>query len=234
MSIHIGAEKGQVAPIVLMPGDPLRAKFFAETLLEDAVCFNEVRGMLGFTGTYRGQQISTMGSGMGIPSFSIYMTELVQEYDVKTVIRVGTCGAFQPDLQLGDVVLAVSASTDSNVNRLRFGGRDFAPHASFDLLLRAYEVAQARGVKVRAGGVFSGDTFYDDDPDAWKLWAGYGVLAVDMETSALYTLAAKHGISALAILTVSDNLATHALASSEERERGYGRMAEIALEAVTA
>lgn len=234
MSIHIGAEKGQIAPTVLMPGDPRRAKFFAETLLEDATCFNEVRGMLGYTGFYKGIPISTMGSGMGIPSFSIYMTELVQEYGVQTVIRVGTCGALQPDLQLGDVILAMSASTDSSANRLRFNGKDFAPHASFDLLSRAHSAAQARGMQVRVGNVFSGDTFYDDDPDWWKLWSDYGVLAVDMETSALYTLGAKFGVSTLAIMTVSDNLVNKTLAPSDERERGYSRMAEIALNVVTA
>lgn len=233
MSIHIGAEKGQIAPTVLMPGDPRRAKFFAETFLADATCFNEVRGMLGYTGFYKGIPISTIGSGMGIPSFSIYMTELVQEYGVETVIRVGTCGALQPDLQLGDMILAVSASTDSNVNRLRFGGLDFAPHASFDLLMKAHQVATARGMNVRTGGVLSGDTFYEDNPDWWKLWAGYGVLAVDMETSALYTLGAKFGVSVLAIMTVSDHHVTHALAPSDERERGYSGMAEIALEVVT-
>ena len=230
MSIHIGAEKGQIAPIVLMPGDPRRAQFFAETLLEDAACFNEVRGMLGYTGSFNGKRISIMGSGMGIPSFSIYMTELVRFYGVKTVIRVGTCGALQADLKLGDVILAMSASTDSNVNRLRFKGMDYAPHPDFELLRKAHSAAQARGLNVRVGNVFSGDTFYDDDPDWWKLWADYGVLAVDMETSALYTLGAKLGVATLALMTVSDSLVEHREAPAGERERGYSLMAEIALE----
>ena len=232
MSIHIGAAKGDIAPTVLMPGDPMRAKFFAETFLEDAVCFNQVRGMLGYTGTHRGRRISTMGSGMGVPSFSIYMNELVMEYDVKTVIRVGTCGAFLPELKVGDVVMAMAASTDSHVNRLRFGGMDFAPNANFDLLLKAFNAVRARGLTAHVGNVFTGDTFYAEDPDWWKIWADHGVLACDMETNALYTLAARHGVAALAIMTVSDNLATGELATADQRERNFPLMAEIALEIV--
>ncbi|MGC9469572.1 MAG: purine-nucleoside phosphorylase [Anaerolineae bacterium] len=231
MSIHIGADPGQIAPTILLPGDPLRAKFFAETLLEDVVCFNRVRNMLGFTGRYGGQPVSVMGTGMGMPSHAIYVNELIAEYDVTTLIRVGTCGAMQPDLNLGDILLAMTASTDSQMNRLRFGGMDYAPAASFELLHAAYQAAQERGVEVRVGGILSSDIFYNDDPDWWKLWAAYGVLAAEMETNALYTLAAKFGVRALAVLTVSDNVVTGEQASAEERERAYRPMAEIALAA---
>lgn len=230
MSIHIGASKGEIAPSILLPGDPLRAKFIAETLLEEPACFNEVRGMLGFTGTYQGKRVSVMGTGMGIPSHSIYINELIAEYDVKTLIRVGTCGALQPDLKIGDVVLAMSASTDSHVNRLRFDGMDFAPTANFELLMKAYEAARAGGAEVRVGNILSSDTFYHDDPESWKRWAAFGVLAVEMETAGLYTLAAKLKVDALSILTVTDNLTTDERVSSEQRERGFSRMAEIALE----
>ncbi|NQS91263.1 MAG: purine-nucleoside phosphorylase [Chloroflexi bacterium] len=230
MSIHIGAKQGQIAPTILLPGDPLRAKHIAETMLEDAVCFNEVRGMLGFTGTYKGRPVSVMGSGMGIPTLSIYVHELVTEYNVKTLIRVGTCGAFQPDLEIGDIVLAMAASTDSHINRLRFEGMDFAPTASFQLLLKAYETAKEFGSSVYAGSIFSGDTFYGDDPDSWKKWAAFGALVVDMETSGLYTLAAKFKVDALSVLTVSDSLVSGEEASAQQREKGFTQMAKIALE----
>ena len=230
MSIHIGAEAEQIAPTVLMPGDPLRAKHFAETLLEDPECFNQVRGMLGYTGLYQGKRVSVMGSGMGIPSLAIYVNELVTKYGVKTLIRVGTCGAFLPDLQVGKIVLAMTASTDSQTNKLRFNEMDFAPAADFDLLLKAYQAAEKRGVDVRVGSVLSSDTFYYDDPGWWKIWAAHGVLACEMETSGLYSLAAKFGVDALAILTVSDNLVTEEDATAEQRERDFSLMAEIALE----
>ena len=230
MSTHIGAKKGEIAEVVLMPGDPIRAKNFAETLLENAICFNEVRGMLGFTGIYHKKRVSIMGSGMGIPTLSIYVNELFMEYGVKTIIRVGTCGALQPDLKLGEIVLAMSASTDSNINRLRFNGMDYAPTADFDLLLKAYEAADSRGLKVRVGNILSGDSFYQDDPDYWKIWAQYGSLVVEMESAGLYTLAAKYKAKALSILTVSDSLVTHESAPAEVREKGYPTMAKIALE----
>jgi purine-nucleoside phosphorylase len=230
MSIHIGAEQGQIAKTVLMPGDPLRAKHIAETFLDNVFCYNNVRGMLGFTGDYQGKRISVMGSGMGIPSFSIYAHELINEYQVKTLIRVGTCGALQADLGVGDIVLAMSASTDSHVNKIRFNGRDYAPTANFDLLLKAYETAQDLGLKPSVGGIFSSDTFYNDDEDWWKQWAEFGALVVEMETAGLYTLAAKFNANALAILTVSDNIITGEKASSEQREKGFMQMAQLALE----
>jgi len=230
LSIHIGAEQGQIASTVLLPGDPLRAKHIAETMLEDAICFNEVRGMGGYTGRYGDKRVSVMGSGMGMPTLSIYVNELVTEYHVESLIRVGTCGAFLPHLKVGDIVLAMTASTDSHINRLRFGGRDFAPAADFDLLLKAYEAARDRGIKVHVGGILSGDTFYNDDPDWWNIWAAYGVLVCEMETNALYTLAAKLKVSALSVLTVSDSLVTGEAATAEQREKHFPQMAEIALE----
>lgn len=230
MSVHIGAKKGDVAESILLPGDPLRARFIAETLLEDPVCFNEVRGMLGFTGRYRGKRVSVMGTGMGVPSHSIYVHELIVEYGAKTLLRAGTCGALQPDLAIGDVVLAQAASTDSQINKIRFEGQDFAPVASFRLLLSAYEAAEKRGMNVRVGGVLTSDTFYHDDPDSWRKWAAFGALVVEMETAGLYTLAAKFGVEALSILTVSDSLVTEEATTSEERERGFSRMAELALD----
>ncbi|MCK5245676.1 purine-nucleoside phosphorylase, partial [Candidatus Bipolaricaulota bacterium] len=221
MSIHIGAKPGDIAPSVRLPGDPLRAKFIAETLLEDATCFNEVRGMLGFTGTCQGKRVSVMGTGMGVPSHSIYVNELISEYGAKTLIRVGTCGGLQPDLEIGDIVLAMAASTDSHINRLRFDGMDFAPTASFNLLLKAYEAAKVGNVNVRVGNILTSDTFYHDDPESWKQWAAFGVLVVEMETAGLYTLAAKFGVDALSILTVTDNLISGVKATSEEREKTF-------------
>jgi purine-nucleoside phosphorylase len=229
MSVHIGAKPGQIAPTVLLPGDPLRAKYFAETLLEDAICFNEVRGMLGYTGSYQGRQVSVMGSGMGIPSISIYANELISEYGVRRLIRVGTCGALQPDLKIGDVLLAQAVSTDSQTNHLRFGGMDYAPFSSFNLLLKAYQAAEVQGIPVKVGGILSGDTFYMEGDDWWKIWAEYGILAVEMESSALFTLAAKFKVEALSILTVSDSLVTEERASAQQREQGFSRMAKLAL-----
>jgi purine-nucleoside phosphorylase len=233
MSIHIGAERGQVAEAVLLPGDPLRARFVAETYLEKAVCYSQVRGMLGFTGLYKGKRVSVQGTGMGIPSISIYAHELIADYGARRLIRIGTCGVLQADIELGEVILALTASTDSSMNRLRFHGADFAPAASFELLLRAWRIAGARKVTVRVGSVLTSDIFYADDPDFWKLWARYGVLAAEMETAALYTIAAGSGVEGLSILTASDSLVTGATASTESRQQGYTAMMEIALEAAT-
>jgi purine-nucleoside phosphorylase len=230
MSYHIAAQPGQIAPTILLPGDPMRAKFIAETFFTDAFCFNTIRGMLGFTGEYQGKRVSVMGTGMGMPTLSIYVNELINDYGVTTLMRVGTCGAFQPYLKVGDLILPMTSSTNSQVNRLRFNGMDYAPAASFPLLLKAYEAAQARGANVYVGGIFSSDTFYTDDPGWWKFWAGYGLLATEMETTALYTLAAKFHVAALTILTVSDSLATGEFATAEQRERNFPLMAEIALE----
>ena len=230
MSNHIGAKQGQIASTVLLPGDPLRAKNIAETMFEDIICFNNIRGMLGFTGNYHGKQVSVMGSGMGIPSSAIYIHELFSEYQVKNIIRVGTCGALQPELKIGDLILAMSASTDSHINKLRFNGTDFAPTANFDLLLNAYQFAKSRELNVHVGSILSSDTFYTDEQDHWGKWMQFGTLVVEMETAGLYTLAAKFNTRALAILTVSDSLITHESASAEQREKNFPRMAEIALE----
>lgn len=239
MSIHIGAEPGQIAPTVLLPGDPMRARFIAETFFEDAVCFNEVRGMLGYTGQYQGTRVSVMGTGMGMPSHSIYVHELIAEYGARTLIRVGTCGAIKSGLAIGDVILAQAASTDSQLNRRRFGGLDYAPAASFDLLRRAHDTAVARGAQVHVGGILSSDTFYQDgvEPAAagnwWDLWSAFGILAVEMESSALYTIAARFGVEALSMLTVSDNIPDGQVATAEQRERGFPLMVELALATVT-
>ena len=230
MSIHIGAKQGDIANTILLPGDPLRAKFVAETFLEDIVCYNEVRGMFGFTGTYKGKRVSVQGTGMGIPSISIYANELITEYGVQNLIRIGTCGAMQEDIQLKDVILAMSASTDSSMNKIRFNNMDFAPTASFPLLLKAYNNAVQEDIPVKVGNILSTDTFYGDNPDDWKHWAEFGVLAVEMEAAALYTLAAKYKVNALAILTVSDSLITHELTTAEERQKTFRKMIEIALE----
>lgn len=230
MSIHIGAKAGEIAKTVLLPGDPLRAKYIAENILEKANCYNEIRGMHGFTGTYKGKKVSVQGTGMGIPSISIYVSELISDYQVSNLIRVGTCGSIQSYLKLRDVILVMAASTDSQVNKLRFRGMDFAPSASFDLLQNAYEVARARKIPLKVGNVLSTDTFYDDNPDSWKIWAEYGILALEMETAALYTLAARFRANALSILTVSDEILSGKRASAGEREKSFARMVEIALE----
>jgi purine-nucleoside phosphorylase len=191
MSVHLEARADEIAPVVLLPGDPLRAQFIAEQLLEGAVRHNQVRNALGYTGQFRGARISVQSTGMGMPSFSIYAHELLASYGARVLIRVGTCGALQAGLRVRDVILAMSASTDSAMNRQRLGDVDFAPTADFELLRRAYELAGARDVAVRVGSVLTSDAFYPDDEDWWKRWARYGVLAAEMETSALYTLAAR-------------------------------------------
>ena len=230
MSIHINAPAGAVAETVLLPGDPLRAKFIAETYLQDVSCYNEVRGMLGFTGTYKGRRLSVQGTGMGIPSIAIYASELIAEYGVKNLMRVGTCGAMQAHIRIRDLVLAQCASTDSSFNRNVFGGWDYAPTADFRMLRNAYDQAQSRGVNPHVGNVFSSDVFYRDDKTITNLLTKYGVLAVEMETTALYTLAAKHGATALSILTVSDHLITGEVTTPQERQTTFQSMMEIALE----
>ncbi|MCL7748202.1 purine-nucleoside phosphorylase [Halalkalibacter alkaliphilus] len=232
MSVHIGAKQGEIAETILLPGDPLRAKYIAETFLEDAVCYNEVRGMLGFTGTYKGERISVQGTGMGVPSISIYINELMQEYNVQNLVRVGTCGAIQKDVKVRDVILAMSASTDSQMNRLTFGGVDFAPTANFDLLKQAYDAGLEKGLNLKVGNVFTADMFYNDNAELEK-WAKYGILAVEMESAALYTLASKFGRRALSVLTVSDHILTGEETTSEERQTTFSDMMEVALEAVT-
>ena len=229
-TLHIGAEKGQIAETILLPGDPLRAKYIAETFLEDVVQYNNVRGMLGFTGTYKGKRISVQGTGMGIPSIGIYSHELISEFGVKNLIRIGTAGSYQEDLKLRDVVIAMSASTDSAINKLRFNGADYAPTANADMVFKAYEIAKEKGMNVKAGNVFTSDTFYGDDPEAWKKWAKFGVLCVEMETAQLYTTAAKLGAKALTLLTISDSFITSEVTTAEERQTTFNDMIVVALE----
>ena len=230
MSVHISAKLGEIAETVLLPGDPLRAKYIAETFLENAQIYNEVRNMFGYTGTYKGKPISVQGTGMGVPSISIYVNELINSYDVKHLIRVGTAGAIQKDVKVRDVILAMSASTDSQMNRLTFGGIDYAPTANFDLLLKAYQAGMAKGLQVKVGNVFTADHFYNDNSDLEK-WAKYQILAIEMETAALYTLAAKFGRQALSVLTISDHIITGEETTAEERQTTFNDMIEVALEA---
>jgi len=230
MSIHIEAKEGDIASTVLLPGDPLRAKYIAENFLTDAICYNEVRGMYGYTGTYKGKRISVQGTGMGIPSISIYLNELITNYKAKNLIRIGSCGSMQADIKIRDVILAMSASTDSHINKIRFNGMDYASTANFGLLKKAYDIALEKDISVKVGSVLTTDTFYHDDPNSWKHWANYGVLAVEMETAVLYTLAAKFKVNALSILTVSDSLVTKEETTSEERQKTFNQMVELALE----
>jgi purine-nucleoside phosphorylase len=235
MSTHIGAEPGQIAPRILLPGDPLRAKWIAETYLEDPVCYSTVRNMLGFTGRYQGVEISVQGTGMGMPSASIYAHELITEYGVRTLIRVGSCGALAESLGLRDVIAAIGASTDSAMNRMRFDGLiDYAPVADFGLLRAAVDVAERRGVAMRVGPIAAADAFYNARPDLYQALADHGVLAVEMETAALYTIAAQFGARALTILTVSDIIASGERLDALAREQSFGQMAEIALDTTVA
>ncbi len=227
---HIGANKGDIAETILLPGDPLRAKYIAETFLEDVVQYNNVRGMLGFTGTYKGKRVSVQGTGMGVPSIGIYTHELINEYGVKNLIRIGTAGSIQENIKIRDVVIAMSASTDSAINKLRFNGADYAPTASAELFLKAHEIGVKKGLSMKAGNILTSDTFYGDDPEAWKKWAKFGVLCVEMETAQLYTTAAKFGVNALTLLTISDSLVTGEVTSAEERQTTFNDMIEVALE----
>jgi purine-nucleoside phosphorylase len=232
MSIHIGAKENDIAPAILLPGDPLRAKYIAENLLEKSVCYNEIRGMLGYTGYYKGNKVSVQGTGMGIPSLSIYVNELIREYHVKTLIRVGTCGAMAPQLKIRDIILAMCASTDSNVNKLRFGQFTYAPTASFRLLNKAFQIAKEKGIDPLVGSILSSDLFYNDHPEMIQKFSDYGVLAAEMETSELYTLAAKYQVDALSILTVSDHIVSGEHTTAAERQNSFVKMVEIALETI--
>ena len=229
MSTHIAAAPGEVADTILLPGDPLRAEWIAQTYLEDVACYSRTRNMLGFTGSYRDRRISVQGTGMGQPSLGIYVHELLTSYGTRTLIRVGSCGALVPELALRDVVIAMSACTDSSANRLRFEGIDFAPTADFGLLRACVAEAERASVPVHVGPVAAWDSFYSDRPELLMRLGEYGVLAVEMETAVLYTLAAKHRARALTICTVSDNLVSGAAISAVDRERSFTAMAEVAL-----
>lgn len=231
MSIHIGANQGEIAEAILLPGDPLRAKYIAENYLENVSLYNEVRGMYGYTGIYKGERVSVQGSGMGVPSISIYVNELIQNYGVKKLIRVGTCGALKKEVNIRDLILAQGATTDSQTNRMVFLGIDYAPLADFQLLKTAYEIGSDKGKNIRVGNVFTSDAFYrDNGQQINELLAQHNVLAVEMETTALYTLAAKYDCKALSILTVSDHAITGEATSAEERQTTFHEMMEIALD----
>ncbi len=234
MSTHIGAEPGQVAPRALFPGDPLRARWIAEEFLDGAECYSRVRNMLGFTGSYRGEQVSVQGSGMGQPSMAIYANELFRDYDVQQLVRVGSCGALTEAVRIRDVVLAISAATDSAMNRHRFHGFDYAPTADFALLRTAHDAIVARGGTPVVGQVFTSDSFYHPRPELTTHLVEHGVVAVEMEASALYTLAAGYRRRALALCTVSDHIVTGEETTSQEREQTFAEMVELALEAMLA
>ncbi len=232
MSSHLNAKKGEIADAVLLPGDPLRAKWIAETFLKDAYCYSEVRGMLGFTGTYEGKRVSVQGSGMGIPSALIYIHELIEDYGVKEIVRVGTAGSYQQQLKIRDLVLAMAASTSSSINNIPFNQQSFAPTADYGLFRKAVAYAEDRGMPFKAGNVLSEDKFYNEDPDRYKLWASYGVLCAEMESAGLYTTAAKHGVKALSILTISDSKVTGEHCTHDEREHDFELMVQMALSIV--
>jgi purine-nucleoside phosphorylase len=231
MTIHIGAQPGDIAETVLIPGDPYRAKWAAETFLTDARLVNEVRGMLGFTGTWNGHPVTIQGSGMGMPSLSIYANELIRDYGAKTLIRIGSCGGMQPHVGIRDVIIAMTASTLSTPSRGIFKELNFAPCADWSLLRAAVTAAEMKGTKTHVGGIYSSDVFYDERPDLNEQMTRHGILGVEMEAAELYNLAARHSVRALAILTVSDHLQTGEALPAEDRERSFGDMVEIALTA---
>lgn len=229
MSIHLEANKGDIAESVLLPGDPMRAKWIAETFLENAICYNDVRSMLGFTGTYKGKRISVQGTGMGIPSALIYCHELINFYGVKNLIRVGSAGSYQKDIKIRDIVIAMAASSTSGINNSRFINADYSPTANYELFMKAALYAKSKNINIKAGNVLSTDEFYEDDFDSYKKWAEFGVLCVEMEAAGLYTIAAKYNVKALAILTISDSLVTKEKTTSDERESTFNTMIDIAL-----
>lgn len=229
MSLHIEAKKGDIAETVLLPGDPIRAKWIAETFFENPKLYNDVRGMLGYTGTYKGKRVSVQGTGMGIPSALIYCHELITDYGVKNLIRVGSAGSYQKEIQLRDIVIAMAASSNSGINNSRFINADYAPTANFDLFMKVVNHAKTNGIPIKAGNVLSSDEFYQDEPDYYKKWADFGVLCVEMETAGLYTIAAKHKVKALSILTISDSLVTGNFTSTDDRASSFNTMIELAL-----
>lgn len=234
MTIHIGAAPGDIAETVLMPGDPLRARWAAETFLDNPVCVNETRGMLGYTGTWRGNRVTIHGSGMGMPSLSIYANELIRDFGAKTLIRIGSAGGMQPHVKLRDVVLAMTSSTMSTPSKGFFRELNYAPCADFNLLQSAFAAAQKKGVATHVGGIYSSDVFYDERPDLNEQMTRHGILAVEMEAAELYTVAARHQCRALAVLTISDHLQTGEALPSADRQSSFGDMVEIALEAAFA
>jgi purine-nucleoside phosphorylase len=231
MTIHIGAQPGEIAETVLMPGDPLRAKWAAETFLSDPICINQVRGMLGYTGFWRGNRVTVHGSGMGMASLSIYANELIRDYGAKTLIRIGSCGAMQDHVAIRDVIIAMTATTLSTPSSGIFRELNFAPHADWSLLRAAVMAAEARNVPTHVGGIYSADVFYDERPDLNQIMTRHGILGVEMEAAELYNLALRHKVRALAVLTVSDHLLTGAALPADQRQSSFGDMVEIALQA---
>lgn len=229
---HIGAHEGEIAKKVIMAGDPLRAKFMAETFLENPVQYNSVRGMLGYTGTYKGKRVSVQGHGMGMPSIGIYSYELYNFYGVETIIRTGSAGAYHPDLKLGDVMIAIGACTDSNYAAQYNLPGQFSPTADFALARAAVEKAEQMGIRYRVGNILSSDVFYGDDAERWKQWQKMGVMGVEMEAAALYMNAARSGKKALCICTVSDSLVTGEACSAEQRQTSFTNMMEIAFDII--
>lgn len=229
---HMNAAPGDFAETVLMPGDPLRAQYIAETYLEDVRRVTDVRNMWGFTGRYKGEPVSVMAHGMGIPSVSIYCTELVTDYGVKRMIRVGSCGTSHPDVKLRDIIIALGASTDSNCNRMRFGGYDYAAIATYKLVQKAVATAEKNKVRYHVGNIFSADLFYTPDPDMFQTMAKYNIYGVEMEAAGMYAIAAEHDVEALAICTVSDDIVTGDALSSDERQTTFDEMILVALETV--
>jgi|TARA_B110000091_G_scaffold211363_1_gene255852 purine-nucleoside phosphorylase len=229
---HIEAKSGDFAKTVLMPGDPLRAKYIADNFLDNAKCVTRVRNMFGYTGSYKGKPISVMGSGMGIPSISIYATELYRDYGVESIIRIGSCGAVRDDVKIRDLVIAMAASTDSNVNRQRFNQVDFAACADFSLLKRVVDTAEKLKKAVHVGNIFTADLFYTPQPEMFKTMETYGILAVEMEAAGLYGVAAEYGKKALTVLTVSDHIKTGEQTTSAERETTFNDMMELTLESI--
>ena len=232
MSVHIEAKPGEIAESVLLPGDPMRAKWIAETFFEQPVCYNRVRGMLGYTGMYKGKRVSVQGTGMGVPSSLIYCHELINDYGCTQLIRVGSAGSYQKDVKLRDIVIAMAASSTNGINNSRFINADYSPTASFELFRKAILYANQHNIAIKAGNILTTDEFYEDDFDSFKHWAEFGVLAVEMETSGLYTIAAKYNVDALTILTISDSLVTKERIGADERETTFKTMMEIALEVV--
>ncbi|MEK5521891.1 purine-nucleoside phosphorylase [Heyndrickxia sporothermodurans] len=232
MSVHLEAKEGEIAERVLLPGDPMRAKFVAEKFLDNAHCYNEVRGMYGYTGLYKGVPISVQGTGMGNPSMSIYATELINDYGVKKLIRIGTCGAMQKELNIRDIVLAQAVSSDSNMTEKIFHGCNYAPTSDYSLLMKAYQQAQNKNVNVFVGNIYNSDEFYRETLDRLHKFMDFGVLAVEMESTALYTLAAKYGVKALSILTVGSQLLTNERSSHKDSEQSFNEMVEIALNTI--
>lgn len=233
MSTHIEAKPGEIAKQVLLPGDPMRAQWIAEIFFDDPLLYNDVRGMYGYTGSYKGVPVSVQGTGMGVPSALIYCHELINYYGCTKLIRVGSAGSYQPDINIRDIVIAMAASSTNGMNNRRFSNVDYSPTASFELFQKAILYTKDNDIPIKAGNILSSDEFYEDDVDSYKKWSEYGVLAVEMETSGLYTIAAKYNVDALSILTISDSLITGEKMSADDRETSFSTMIDIALNIVT-